>query len=33
MNEHFVPNNDDRFNDTISHEAIVVKDKALESLI
>jgi hypothetical protein len=33
MNERFVPNNDDHFNDTIFHEAIAVKDKALESLI
>jgi hypothetical protein len=33
MNERFVPNNDDCFNNTIFHEAIVVKDKALESLI
>ncbi len=33
MNEHFIPNNDDRFNDTIFYEAIAVKDEALESLI
>jgi hypothetical protein len=33
MNERFVLNNDDRFNKTIFHEAIAVKDKALESLI
>ncbi len=26
MNEHFVPKNDDRFNDTIFHEANAVKD-------
>jgi hypothetical protein len=33
MNERFIPNNDDCFNDTIFHEAIAVKDEALESLI
>jgi hypothetical protein len=33
MNEHFVHNNDDCFNEMIVHEAIVVKEKALESLI
>jgi hypothetical protein len=32
-NERFVPINDDRFNKTIFHEAIAVKDEALESLI
>ncbi len=32
MNERFVPNNDDPFNDTIFYEAIAVNDKALESL-
>jgi hypothetical protein len=33
MNQRFVPNNDDCFNKTIFHEAIAVKNKALESLI
>jgi hypothetical protein len=33
MNERFVPNNDDRFNDTIFHEDIAVKGEVLESLI
>ncbi len=33
MNESFVPNNDDRFNEMIFYEAIAVKGKALESLI
>ncbi len=33
MNERFVPNNDDHFNETIFNEANAVKDKALESLI
>jgi hypothetical protein len=33
MNECFVLNNDDCFNKTIFHEAIAVKDKALENLI
>jgi hypothetical protein len=33
MNEHFGPYSDDRFNETIFHEAIAVKDKRLESLI
>jgi hypothetical protein len=33
INESFIPNNDDHFNKTIFHEAIVKKDKALESLI
>ncbi len=33
MNERFVPNNDDHFNEMIFHEAIAVKDEALESLI
>jgi hypothetical protein len=33
MNERFILNNDDCFNKTIFHEAIAVKDKALESLI
>jgi hypothetical protein len=33
MNERFILNNDDHFNETIFHEAIAVKDKALESLI
>jgi hypothetical protein len=33
MNERFIPSNDDRFTKSIFHEAIAVKDKALESLI
>ena len=33
INERFVPNNDDCFNETIFREAITVKDEALESLI
>ena len=33
MNKRFGPYNDDCFNETIFHEAIVVKDKRLESLI
>ncbi len=33
MNEYFVPNNDDRFNEMLFHEAIAVKGKALESPI
>jgi hypothetical protein len=33
MSERFVPNNDDCFNKMIFHEAIAVKDEALESLI
>jgi hypothetical protein len=33
MNERFVPNNDDRFNETIFREANAVKDEALECLI
>jgi hypothetical protein len=33
MNDRYVPNNDDRFNKMIFHEAIAVKDEALESLI
>ncbi len=33
MNEHFIPNNDDHFNETLFHEAIAVKGKALESPI
>jgi hypothetical protein len=30
MTERFIPNNDDRFNELIFHEASAVKDKALE---
>jgi hypothetical protein len=33
MNERFIRNNYDCFNEMIFHEAIAVKDKALESLI
>ncbi len=33
MNKRFSSFNDDRFNDTIFHEAIAVKDERLESLI
>ncbi len=33
MSERFGPYNDDPFNKVIFHEAIVVKDKRLESLI
>jgi hypothetical protein len=33
VNKCFGPYNDDRFNETIFHEAIAVKDKRLESLI
>jgi hypothetical protein len=33
MNKRFGPHNDDRFNETIFHEAIAVKDERLESLI
>jgi hypothetical protein len=33
MNERFVLNNDDRFNNVVFHEAIALKDEALESLI
>jgi hypothetical protein len=33
MNKRFGPYNDDRFNATIFHEAIAVKDKRFESLI
>jgi hypothetical protein len=33
MNERFVPNNDDCFNETIFDEAIAVKEEALESLV
>jgi hypothetical protein len=33
MNERLVPNNDDRFNEMVFHEAIAVKAKAFESLI
>jgi hypothetical protein len=32
MNKRFGPYNDDRFNKTIFHEAIVGKDERLESL-
>jgi hypothetical protein len=33
MNERFVPYYNDRFNDTIFHEEIAVKDELLENLI
>jgi hypothetical protein len=33
MNERFIPNNDNRFNETIFCDVIAVKDEALESLI
>jgi hypothetical protein len=33
MNKRFGPYDDNRFNETIFHEAIAVKDERLESLI